>query len=236
MVLISTGLSVRAEADGLILNYDFSQAAGETVEDLSSSQHDGELMGGASIADEGTSGNVLELDGVSGMVTISGLDGLRIKDGLTISAVVRFDDADSPDSAGMIIWKPECFLFGRNGEGHLYFNIYSGVDPNTDDGWLASPVSNEPIPTGEFVHVAVTVEKVNDGAGVNGYQSLLWVNGQIVTDKKYNNVVFPENDNPVDIGKGWGGPWFFKGQMQSIQIYDRALTAQEIQDASNDRK
>lgn len=225
-LLCATAELTRAEEEGLILSYDFARAEKgvDTVKDLSPKRRDGTLEGGAQIAEE-ESGKVLALDGQSGLVSIPGLANLQIKDGLTISAVVRFDDlGPAPDCADMILFKPDCFLFGRTPDGQLYFNIYSDATAEWNNGFNSAIE----MPTEEYVHVAVTVERADDGAGFKGYRALGWLNGRIVGRANLNGVDFPLNDRAVDIGKGWGGPWFFKGRMKSIKVYDRALPEAEI--------
>ena len=32
----------------------------------------------------------------------------------------------------------------------------------------------------------------------------------------------------LTLGKGWGGPWFLKGALGRVMIFDRALTPDEI--------
>jgi hypothetical protein len=210
----------------------FGCAEGDTVKDpspLYASRVEG-WPSGANIVDD-EFGKVLELDGKSGFVTVPGLSGLRIKKGLSISAVLRFDDiGPAPGCADMIAWKKDCFLFGRDPNGKLYFNIKSGTGPNYNIGWNNSLNSAVKVPTKEFVHVAVTAEFVCDAwQGFTGYKCVLWLNGNPIGDARFNNVVFPENDNPVDIANGFGGgPWFFTGRMVSVSLYDRALTEGEI--------
>lgn len=215
-----------AQDSGLILKLDFGRGASDdrTIKDLSPRQLSARLEGGAKIVEEGGA-KVLALDGKSGFVSVPGLSGLRIKDGFTVSAVVRFDDVGpTPGCADMIAWKTDCFLFGRAPNGTLYINIFSGKD------WTNGLNSPLKVPTNEFVHVAVTAEFVRDPfQGFTGYKCVLWLNGNPFGDARFNNVVFQENDNPVDIGNGFGGgPWFFMGRMASVSLYDRALTEGEI--------
>ena len=221
-----------AQDSGLILRLDFARGEGEarTIQDLSTHQHVARLKGGAKIVEE-EGAKMLALDGKTGFVLVPGLSGLRIKDGFTISAVVRFDDiGPSPGCADMIAWKTDCFLFGRDPNGKLYFNIYTGGGMSYNIGWSCSLNSSIKVPTNEFVHVAVTAEFVSDAwQGFTGYKCVLWLNGNPIGDARFNNVVFPENDNPVEIGAGFGGgPWFLTGRMASVSLYDRALTEGEI--------
>ena len=230
--LCATALLSHAEEDGLILSYDFARGenSGETIKDLSPESRDGTLEGSAQIVEE-EGVKVLALDGTSGFVSVPGLADLQNKDGLTISAVVRFDDLGAaPGCADMILFKPNGFLFGRSPEGKLYFNIYSVAAADWENG----PNSAIEMPTGQYVHVAATAERVDVGAGADfkGYRVLLWLNGQMVGQANMNQAEFPPRDESLNIGKGWGGPWFFKGRMKSLKVYDWAFTAPEIKAAA----
>lgn len=104
----------------------------------------------------------------------------------------------------------------RNGmllvNGRLYF-----VGENND------VIGNTPIPADEWTHVAITLS----GSSVN-----LYVNG--VLDRSATLPVGPHNTTGTNwaIGKGFRGPYYpewFNGLIDEVEVYDRVLSASEIE-------
>ncbi len=225
LAFFATTLTLLAAApdEGLVLSYDFGQADGGRVKDLSPRGNDGKLERGAKLEVD-RHGTVLELDGVTQFASVPSLTQFQVDRGLTISAVVRFEDKNPPpDDGDMILWKPETFLLARDANGHLYFNLNDGKN------WVGEVRSTAKLPVGEYVHVAATAEYVDNTAqGFAGYRVNLWINGEPAGSGQFNRATFAKNAQPVDIGKGWGGPWFFRGRIASVQLYDRALTQGDI--------
>jgi hypothetical protein len=227
---------------GQVLRYDFSKVAGDVVPDLSGNDNNGQLVNNPTVNGDGS----LQLNGYNQFVSVPGLSSFRVDEGLTIAAVVKFEDLSikEPDCYDMILWKTDCFLLARGQDGRLYFNIHDGKK------WVSPLKSGAALPLGRYVHVAATADFVNDRAqGFVGYQVVLWVNGEPVASGRFNDIRFSgssqaevkvghgfENDPASlastnaqgNIGKGWGGPWFFKGRMAAVSVHDRALSEGEI--------
>lgn len=207
---------------GQVLRYDFSKVAGDVVPDLSGKGNDGQLVNKPTVSPDGA----LQLNGANQYVSVPGLSSFRVDQGLTITAVVEFEDSstEEPNCYDMILWKTDCFLFSRGQGGRLYFNINNGKK------WACPLYGGAAVPVGRYVHVAATARRVDDRAqGFNGYHVVLSVNGEAVAGGKFNDVRFSGGGQAGgDIGKGWGGPWFFKGRMAAVSVYDRALSEGEI--------
>jgi hypothetical protein len=227
---------------GQVLRYDFSKVAGDVVPDLSGKGNDGRLVNNPTVNGDGS----LQLNGYNQYVSVPGLSSFRVDQGLTIAAVVKFEDSSikEPDCYDMILWKTDCFLLSRGQDGRLYFNIHDGKK------WACPLKGGAALPLGRYVHVAATADFVDDRAqGFVGYQVVLWVNGEPVASGRFNNIRFSGSrqaevkvgygfeSDPASlasvkaeggIGKGWGGPWFFKGRMAAVSVYDRALSEGEI--------
>lgn len=106
--------------------------------------------------------------------------------------------------------------------GHLQFRVY---DATGEAHWLTT---DEAIPTGRWVHVAVTV----DEAG-NAQQ---FINGQVAASGNLG-VTVPDVvrvDNTLG-RSSWETTQAFKGAMQEIRIWDTARTATQIQSAYDHR-
>ena len=144
--------------------------------------------------------------------------GLSIADGGTLYALVRFDQdgkkAGQNDAHDMILFKNGSFLFGR-ACNTLYFNMGRKWD------WK---ITAENIPTGRWTSLAVSVKKNEP----RNYTVKLYIDGRKVADKNFRKEADAPNENPVSIGKGWGGPWLFCGLLGKIMIFDQALTDDQI--------
>ena len=176
----------------------------------------------------------LRLDANGAHLLIDASEDLSIgEDGLTLMATVRFADAGvmpgQPDAHGTLFFKNEEFLFGRTafgkGRGNaLYFNTYDG-------GWapMRDSVGGE-LPANEWVHVATIVKRNNDIAQGNvGYLVRLFINGEEVLSREFRGRTIAPTQRPVDIGKGWGGPWQFRGDIAEVKVFRRAITEREFQ-------
>jgi hypothetical protein len=214
---------------GQVLRYDFrressgesSTVAGDVVPDLSGKGNDGQLVNKPTVSADGA----LQLNGANQYVNVPGLSSFRVDQGLTITAVVKFEDSSKePNCHDMILWKTDCFLLARGQGGRLYFNIHDGKK------WACPLYGGQAVPLGRYVHVAATARRVDDRAqGFNGYQVVLAVNGEAVAGGKFNDVRFSAGGQAGgDIGKGWGGPWFFKGRIAAVSVSDRPLSEGEI--------
>ena len=153
---------------------------------------------------------------------IPGSAGLSLADGGTLYALVRFDQdgkkTGQNDAHDMILFKNGDFLFGRACDT-LYFNMGRKWD------WKITAGN---IPTGRWTALAVSVKKNEP----RNYTLKLYIDGRKAAEKNFRKEAEAPNENPVSIGKGWGGPWFFCGLLGKIMIFDRTLTDDQIADLS----
>lgn len=223
---------VGAGADGgpsaAVIHYRFdASSAGNTVSNRVRPEFAARLEGGAEIRPADATGPaVLALDGRTGYVQISGSEGLHIgATGFSAVATVRFADAGTaegqPETHDMILFKPNEYLFGRTGS-KLYFNIRIAGE------WSGGVLGGVCRPGG-WTHAAVIVERIDEPPqGRVGYFVRLYQDGQMVASREVLNGTGDINDNPLHLGKGWGGPWFLRGEMAHVRAYDRALTPGEL--------
>ncbi|MBQ7208087.1 MAG: LamG domain-containing protein [Lentisphaeria bacterium] len=78
---------------------------------------------------------------------------------------------------------------------------------------------------GEWTHLAFVFEPAIDKG--NAWIQRIYVNGKLVHEKTAEGLSPAAGKGPVELGKGWGGPWMFTGEMADIVIERKALTAAE---------
>ena len=195
--------------------------AGEgNANDSSGNGNDGTLQNGATTA-PGKVGDAFSLDGVDDFVKIDNPDVLGTTDILTIGAWVKFDSYPFQQSTIYVENNPVGLGPGdvRNhlrvgSSGRLEYDQY----PPTG-GWISSITV---IQLNTWYHVA---------AVQNGNNRKLYING--VLDAEDNAAETYSGANPTQTLIGAfpfpGGTYYVDGLIDEVGVYDRALTASEIQ-------
>ncbi|TWT32364.1 hypothetical protein KOR34_41270 [Posidoniimonas corsicana] len=170
----------------------------------------------------GKVGDAINLDGVDDYLTLPA--GVGNSEGITVSAWVNWDgnagsgldwqrifDFGNP-SAGLP--QEYMFLTPRSGNGGVRFAISAGS--SAGEHYLET---TDPLPTDEWVHVAVTL---------GGNTAVLYLNGEpvIAGDVWLNPEEFGFSQNYI--GKSqWNDP-LFNGRIDDFRIYDYALHSSQI--------
>ncbi len=189
--------------------YPFTSGAADA-----SNRFNGTLVGGASIVNDATRGNVVNLSGGSQYVNLpAGVSSLR-----TFSGWVKWNGGGA--------WQ-RIFDFGTDTSHWIYFTTWdwnglphcalTSDSPNFAH-YIQSPVA---FPTGVWTHVAITLD---------GRQGILYLNGQVAA---VNNSV---NLLPADVGANrnyfgrsqFAADAYFNGRLDSIKLNSRALSLAEI--------
>jgi len=120
---------------------------------------------------------------------------------------------------------------GEASQGYLiYDNNPAGVwtfwsgNGDVAGNWqiLDGPAAN----LGEWDHLAITYDNESE-------MKKLYVNGELAVEA--NDSVFPNDTTPLNIGAGadFGGTFHFKGDLDDIGLWDRALSLEDIQAVMN---
>lgn len=125
------------------------------------------------------------------------------------------------------------FLCKINGPSMNPFQYRTGIDANLDtyyfgfNGQDYNSGSSIPIPINEWFHYAVTY---------NGDSIKFYINGVLSSKVKQPGTIIP-NDQRLEIGRDAHGPieWV-KGWLDELRIYNRALSAEEIQNLAGQYK
>jgi hypothetical protein len=198
-----------------------------TAEDLVSTNH-GVLVGGATADAVGEAGSAFHFDGVSSYVEIPDSPRFRLTN-LTVEAWVKFE---SLDSAGTASVGEQYLIFKQNSRVSAFegFFLGKGRTGNSDrfefvvssaTGQSADIVSTTTIAAGVWYHVA----------GVRGSNSIqLYVNGQLESQA---TVTFAQDYGNLPLYFGTSGQAYwdrkFTGALDEVGLYDRALSAADIQ-------
>lgn len=188
-------------------------------DDASGHGRHAKLVGGTSFDTGCAGGNCAVFDGNNGYVAlpdgaVSALGDFTVAVWVqveTTAANTRIFDFGSDDVAYVA-------LTPRSGEQKLHFLA------SRDQFWPAQPLSADPLPTGRWVHVAVTL------AGTVG---TLYVDGlQVATHNEvWMNPYQMGHTKQTWLGRSqYGGDRYFKGRMQDFRIYSGALSATQVAD------
>ena len=176
---------------------------------------------------------VVYLNGETAYIELAGTESWNIgKQGLTCAGSFKLYDASSgggkKESLDMFFSKAGTpFIFGRySSYGHqLYSNIGSKKEPK-----MTAPVMGEFKPEpGVWHHFAVVYEYYNDHAqGDVGYYTTTYIDGSRTGRGKHPFLEPRQTTGRIEVGKGWGGPWFFRGEVAEIQAFPQALNEAAI--------
>jgi chitodextrinase len=196
----------------LVAAYSFNAGTGTSLADSSGSGNAGTISG-ASWTTSGKYGGALTFDGVNDWVTVTGSPSLRPTSKMTVEAWIR------PTALGGI-WRT---VLVKERAGNLDYALYAhdgGPGPsghaNVNNLDRYAPAS--PIAVNAWTHLATTY----DGASLK-----LYVNGALKTTMALSGPI-ASSTNPLRIGGNavWG-EWF-KGQIDDVRVYNRALSVAEI--------
>jgi concanavalin A-like lectin/glucanase superfamily protein/Big-like domain-containing protein/putative Ig domain-containing protein len=206
--------SAPAPGSGLVAAYGFDEGAGTVTADWSGGGHTGTLSGAA--WQSGKFGKSLAFDGLSSWVTVAASGALNVTTSMTMEAWVYPTEAggwrtvvfkEAPEE----VWKHSYGLysaFGAEGPGgHVLLE---------DSVNLHAPAA---LAVNEWSHLATTY---------NGSMLRLFVNG---TERAAVAATGSIDVSAGDLRIGGNAMWgdFFKGRIDEVRLYNRALTLAEIQ-------
>lgn len=225
-LLCSTGLSVvpsfsppaRAATD-LVAAYAFDEGTGTVAGDASGNGHVGTLVNGAnwSATNKKYGAAALNLDGSNDRVDVSDSNLLDLTNGMTVEAWVR------PTTNASAIYRTVVL---KEVPGELAYALYA-VDPDhgkRPSGWVRTNNNSQfadattTLALNTWTHISTTY---------NGSLLKFFVNGVEVRSKAVTGNI-QVSANPLRVGGNtvWGE--YFRGQIDDIRIYSRALSAAEI--------
>jgi hypothetical protein len=197
---------------GLVAAYGFNEGTGTTVADSSAVSGPGTISG-ATWTTAGKFGSALSFDGTTSWVTIADSASLHLTTGMTLEAWVNptalsgWRSALLKEITGGLTWG----LYANNNTPNPAVTVRIGTD-QTASGTAALALNT-------WSHLA---------ASYDGAQLRLYVNGVQVGSRAQTGSM-AVSTGPLRIGGNsvWGE--YFAGLIDEVRIYNRALTAAEIQ-------
>jgi hypothetical protein len=199
--------------NGLVAAYGFNEAAGMLqVTDASGQGNTGTIAGATRIA-SGKFGGALSFDGTSAWVTVADAASLDLTTGITIEAWVR--------PTALTGWRS---VVMKESAAGLAYSLYSGNDAMRAAGYVN---------VNEDIGVTATSAMVLDiwthlTFTYDGSMLRMFVNGAEVSSQAASGAA-ASTAGVLRIGGNayWGE--YFKGIIDEVRLYNRALTATEIQ-------
>jgi PKD repeat protein len=204
--------NIPSNSDGLVAAYGFEETSGSTVVDATGNGNNGTIKGAVQISN-GKYGKALKFDGVNDWVTVNNSTSLALSTSMTLEAWVY---PESITTGNTVIFKEK--------SGGAVYNLYASEDK---EGPVSSFSKNNkyyiiedsnPLPLNQWSHLVSTYD---------GQYQRLYVNGAEVASRNQTGTI-EQSTGVLRIGGNsvWGE--FFKGYIDEVRIYNRALTATEI--------
>ena len=214
--LIQFSVAEGGALPGLVAAYGFEEGGGASVSDVSGNGHTGAISG-ASWTAQGRYGGALSFNGSSNLVTVGASPLLNLTSGMTLEAWINPTAASGTrdvlikEGTNVDLYN----LYARNWRGRPESNVYAGGANRVAEGAT--------LPTNTWSHLAGTYD---------GTTLRLYVNGVQVASAAYSGTI-GTSSGPLRIGGNslWGE--YFQGAIDEVRIYNRALTALEIQTDMN---
>ena len=207
--VVSTS-SASAATGGLVGAWNFDETSGTAVKDLSGNGNDGKTTSVTRVA--GKYGQALSFNGASSIVTVNDAASLRLSRAATVEAWVKPTTVTG--------WRTVVL---KEQSETLSYGLYSSNEDNRPAGHVftsrdAGVASSSVLAPNTWAYLAATWD---------GTTQTIYVNGTKIATAALKGTIAPSS-KPLRFGgnKIWN-EWF-KGAIDDIRIYNRALTAAEV--------
>src|SRR5882672_9206645 len=215
VALASAPSPVFAQATGLVAAYAFNEGSGTTVADISGNNNNGTITA-ATWTTAGKFGNALAFNGTSARVTVPNAASLQLTTGMTLEAWVF-------PTAALTGWQA---IVDKTVDGYYLMASTDQNRPAAGGTWVGGNQNTygpSVLAVNAWTHLAATF----DGATVR-----LFVNGVQVASQAQTTAL-ASTTGTLQIGGDSYPNEFFAGRIDEVRIYNRALSAAEIQTDMN---
>jgi hypothetical protein len=212
-----------AAPTGLVLALGFNETSGTTATDSSGANNPGTITG-ATRTVSGKYGGALNFDGINDLVTVADAASLDLTNGMTLEAWVNPTTING--------WET---VILKETTGDLVYALYADNNGNDTGGprrpaaWIRqgstqySTAGTSQVATNTWTHLAATYNATNLRLFVNGVQ--------VSSIARTGNLGV--SGNPLRIGGNNIWSEWFNGLIDEVRVYNRALSAAEIQNDMN---
>ena len=194
--------------------YSFNEGNGTTVQDASGNGNNGTLQGGSSWTTSGKYGNAISFNGTNAYVNVPNSSSVQLTTAMTLEAWVN-------PSQRKGVWRD--VIYKGNDNYYLEADSTSGK-PATGGSTFGGPLfGTAALTTNTWTHFAGTYD---------GMTLRLYVNGTQVGSRAQTGPI-AISTNALQIGGDSIYGQYFPGKIDEIRIYNRALSATEIQSDMN---
>jgi len=209
---VTVTVSNAAGPAGLVAAFGFDEASGTTALDASGNGNAGQISGATRVPG-GRFGGALSFNGTSNLVSVSDAATLDLTNGITLEAWVQ--------PTAISGWQTAIL---KEGTSALVYALYANEDPVGPAGYVSisgdkSVTGTGTLPLNTWSHIAMTYDGANMRLYLNGVQ--VRVRAQ-TGSTAVSNGMLRIGGNTV-----WGE--YFAGLIDEVRVYNRALTAAEIQ-------
>lgn len=179
--------------------------------------------------------NSLSFDGTTSYLSTTSQSGIDITDSITVEAWIYPMQWGTTSAQNSIVCKhgwsqgEKGYVLRAGGTGQLSFN-FAGLDAvGTPVSWVDNISAANALTLNAWNHVAGTFDGTNSVIYINGVaQGTVPFTGTIVSSAAYNLAIGRLCD------PGQAASRYFKGYIDEVRIWHRALSASEIQSQMND--
>ena len=201
---------------GLVAAYSFDAGSGSTVADVSGQGNTGSISGAAWTTTAKT-GSALSFDGVNDLVSIADSASLDLTTGMTMEAWVRPTALEKK-------WRT--VVVKENGRGiaySLYANERTGLPVGQVNIDGEQNATGSALALNAWTHLATTFD---------GTTLRLYKNGVLAGSRAVSGAI-PTSTGQLRIGGNSVWSEWFAGQIDDVRVYNRALSAAELQTDMN---
>ena len=215
-VTASTPITVSASTGaptGLVAAYGFNEGTGSSVTDLSGNGNVG-AVSGATWIDTGRFGKALSFNGSSSRVTVPDSASLDLSGAMTLAAWVYPTAAMADRRVVIVKERPGSNAYHLHASSANSGRALTGI---TSTAWNRL-WSSSALPVNRWTHLAATYD---------GMRQRLFVNGVQVASRAQTGAI-STSGNPLRIGAHGARGEHFRGRIDEVRIYNRALSGSEI--------
>jgi parallel beta-helix repeat protein len=207
----------------LVAHWPFDENMGQYANETSGNYNDGILGGTTNVEDadpdwvNGISGSALKFDCVDDYVKVPASDSLNITGNLTIEAWIK-PFSDGYDYIMWVVSKRNAYKMGLDSDSsknHIRFELWTS--PSSSEYFS----SNGEVNPDRWNYIVVTI---------SGYESKMYINGDMDRIIPGFNVYGVSTYNLSIGSESRGSSSYFNGIIDGVSIWNRVLTAFEIQD------